>query len=488
MSILPLSAIRDRLAARLPLPGSGPRDVPDRQRTLEAAIAWSHDLLDATDQRLLHDLAVFEGSFDVDQVARVSEGDVLAGLADLAERSLVVIDRETDGVVRYRLLQTIRGYVLARLTEDGRETEVRRRHAETYLALAREAAPFLPGADQARWLDRLAMDQANLRAALTWAIDAGETDLALGLVGALWRFWQLAGHLTDGGRLTSAALALLGAERPTEARLGAVVAAAGIAYWGGKVAEATSWYEMELALAIELGNRAAEADAHFNLMFTRNMGDRPDMSWEEAEKAIELFEELGDRRGIVRTEWTRGTLMLNRGDPRGAIAVLEQTVPAFERDRDVVFHAMAAGSLSWCWFALDKPEQAIPWAIESLLEYHAIGDVTSTAVSLGIAGRVALSAGSPKTPRPCSARSTTSARSTGYGRRPACATRCRARGWRSGSAPPWTPRPLPWQQHAVAGSAWTRPWHWSSRSPGAARDHRGPRTARPRRPSRRRGS
>ena len=89
VSLLPLSAIRDRLAARLPLPGSGPRDVPTRQRTLESTIAWSHDLLGEGEQRLLHDLAVFEGSFDVEQAAVVAGGDVLDRLATLAEHSLV---------------------------------------------------------------------------------------------------------------------------------------------------------------------------------------------------------------------------------------------------------------------------------------------------------------------------------------------------------------------------------------------------------------
>lgn len=396
VSVLPLPAIRDRLAARLPLPGSGPRDVPERQRTLEAAIAWSHDLLDEAGQRLLHGLGVFEGGFDVDQVAGVCDGDVLAGLADLAERSLVVVDREANDTVRFRLLQTIRSFVLERLAEDGHEPELRRRHAEAFLALARDAAPFLPGLDQARWLDRLARDHANFRAAVTWAIGAGETMLALDLVGALWRFWQLDGHLTEGGRLVSAALALPGAERLTNARLEAVVAAGGIAYWSGNVAEASRLYEIDLSLAIELGDRAAEADAHFNLMFTRNMGDRSDMSWEEAEQAIQLFEELGDRRGLVRTEWTRGTLMLNRGDPQAAMEVFEQAIPAFERERDVVYHAMAVGSMSWCYFALNQPERAVPWAVQSLLEYHAIRDVATTTVSLAMAGRVALAAGSPE--------------------------------------------------------------------------------------------
>ena len=94
VSLLPLAAIRDRLAANLPLPGSGPRDVPGRQRTLEAAIGWSYDLLTPGQQRLLQDLAVFEGGFDLEQAQVVADraGDsdpVLDDLLALAEQSLV---------------------------------------------------------------------------------------------------------------------------------------------------------------------------------------------------------------------------------------------------------------------------------------------------------------------------------------------------------------------------------------------------------------
>jgi predicted ATPase len=394
ISLLPLPAIRDRLTARLPLPGSGPRDVPQRQRTLESTIAWSHDLLGLAEQRLLHDLAVFEGSLDVEQAASVSGGDVLAGVATLAEHSLVAaVGDGSGGGIRYRMLQTIRGFALGRLAEEGREPDVRRRHAHAYLELARQASPHLPGGDQARWLDRLAPDQANLRAATRWAVDAGDSEMALRLVAAAWRFWQLAGHLAEGDDLTDAALSMPGAEAPTADRLAALAAAGGIAYWRGDVPKTNRLYGAQRDLAVELGDKAAQADAHYNLLFARNMGPHGQLAPTEAATAFRLFEELGDERGIARAIWVRATLMLNAGDPLGAIPLFEEAIAAFERNGDAWYHALSVGSLSWCYFALDDTENATAWAVQSLVEFHAMRDVSTTTITLAPTARVALEAG-----------------------------------------------------------------------------------------------
>jgi predicted ATPase len=397
IALIPVTAIRDRLAARLPLPGSGPRDVPHRQRTLESTIAWSHDLLAGGEQRLLHDLAVFEGSFDVEQATQVSGGDVLEGLTALAEHSLVAGYGDAIAYgVRYRMLQTIKRFALDRLVAEGREPDMRRRHAEAYLALMANAAPHLPGGEQAAWLQRLDVDHDNLRTATRWAIDTGDVELALQLVATGWRFWQLAGHLVEGDELTDAALSMPGAEASTPARLAALAAGGGIAYWRGDVAKTIRLYEEQRDLAIQLGDKASEADAHYNLLFARNMGPHEQLAPEEAVAAFQLFEELGDERGIARAIWVQGTLKLNAGDPRGAIPLFDESIAAFERNGDAWYHALGLGSLSWCYFALDEAEAATRSAVQSLVEFHAMRDVSDTTLSLPPAARVALDAGRPE--------------------------------------------------------------------------------------------
>ena len=279
LSLLPPAAIRDRLAAHLPLPGSGPRDAPARQRTLEGAIDWSHDLLSAEERATFHALAVFEGGFDVDQAERVidaadgARGDALDRLIALAEHSLIARDQAPIGDagrlagsgVRFGLLKTVHGYALDRLIADGREQELRRRHAVAYLELAETAERHLLAAEQPAWIDRLALDQANLRAALRWSIDAGEADLALRFVAASWRYWQVVGQLAEGQRLGGSGARVPGADAPTTARVGALGAAGSIAYWRSERERAVERYREQLALAQRLEDMAGTADAWFNL-------------------------------------------------------------------------------------------------------------------------------------------------------------------------------------------------------------------------------
>ena len=96
------------------------------------------------------------------------------------------------------MLRTIQSFALDRLADDGIEADVRRRHAEAYLALATQVSHQLNTSRHGEWLDRMAPEQANLRAALRWSIDAGEGVLALRLTAALWRFWQAFGQVAEG--------------------------------------------------------------------------------------------------------------------------------------------------------------------------------------------------------------------------------------------------------------------------------------------------
>lgn len=405
VALLPLAAIRDRLAANLPLPGSGPRDVPDRQRTLDGAIGWSYDLLTPSQQRLLQDLAVFESGFDLEEARAVADpaGDqygVLDELLVLTERSLVTRDLRVEahtagvreGAVRFRLLKTIQAFALRELAAGGREAEVRRRHAEAYLRLAEAAALHMPSLEQSPWLDRLALDQADLRAAVTWAVGTGEVELALRLVAALWRFWQLDGHLEEGHDLTQTALAMPGAEAPTRWRLGAITAAGGIAYWRAEPEEAARRYQEELDLATRLGDEVAQADASFNLLAPMFIADRQAFR-EASEDVRRRFERLGDARGVARVEWGHATFLLREARPAEALAIFESVLVRFETLEDSMYHAMAMGSFAWVEFARGNFDAARPWVIRSLVKFHALRDVASTTITLQGSVVLAIEAG-----------------------------------------------------------------------------------------------
>jgi non-specific serine/threonine protein kinase len=201
---LSLSALRDRLERRLPLLRGGGVAQPERHRNLRDTIAWSHDLLDDSEQILFRRLAAFSGAFELDAVEAIAqrlspaEPSVLDALAGLVNASLVQHDPAAIDAPRYQLLETIREFAAERLAASGEEPEVRRAHAAYFLEFVerRAPAPFLPyDLDHFR---QLTTDWENLRAALLWlgahgpALDHARFAISLG-----W-YTILRGHAHDG--------------------------------------------------------------------------------------------------------------------------------------------------------------------------------------------------------------------------------------------------------------------------------------------------
>jgi predicted ATPase len=212
--VLAPPALLARLGHRLRLLTGGPNDAPARLQTMRDAIAWSHDLLAPEDKKLFRRLAVFVGGCTIEAVEAVVVADAdpqvdgLEGVTSLVDRSLLQQADGTDGEPRFVMLETVREFALELLEESGEEVEVRRRHATWCLRLAANAGPDLYGGpEQIRWLDRLEAEHDNLRAALEWAERTGTSETGLRLVGALYWFWYVRGHLSEGRRWLERALA-----------------------------------------------------------------------------------------------------------------------------------------------------------------------------------------------------------------------------------------------------------------------------------------
>ena len=235
---------------------------------------------------------------------------------------------------------------MTRLRESGEEPAVRARHAEAYAGLAERAAAHLPGVDQPRWLERLALDQANLRSALVWSIDSVSVDLALRLIAASWRFWQLTGRLDDGRMLADRALALPGADAPSVYRLGALDAAGGLAYWGADGARANAYYQAQLRLARQLGEPAGIAAAAYNAAHTLFVGGDPAAAMEMAALAEQLYTELRDEVGLARLAWARATVLMRNDTPERASVAMLAVLRRFETLGDLPYAALAAGGLA----------------------------------------------------------------------------------------------------------------------------------------------
>jgi predicted ATPase/DNA-binding SARP family transcriptional activator len=202
----------ERLARPLELLKTGALDLPARQRTLRATIAWSHALLTEREQTVFRRLAVFSGGFTLaaaEAVCGAADGgeiDVLDAVDSLLDKSLL-IRSERRGHGRYSLLATIHEYARERLEESGEADTFRRRHADSFLRLARQAEPKLTADEQAVWLDVLDAELGNLRGALAFASTSGDADLVLHLAEALARFWMTRGYVAEGRRWLSEGLA-----------------------------------------------------------------------------------------------------------------------------------------------------------------------------------------------------------------------------------------------------------------------------------------
>jgi predicted ATPase/class 3 adenylate cyclase len=398
VSLLPLRAIRDRLVASLPLPGTGSRDAPARQQTLEATVSWSHDLLTPDLQRALHRVSVFDGGADAEQIDAVLSGadgavDTFDALAELVDRSLLERDPSPVGV-RFRMLRTIQAVAAARLVSDGDEDAVRRRHARAFLELSRLAKQDEGTLAQVPWVERLSMDEANLRSAVRWSIDH-DVPLALELVAALWRFWQTDGHLNEARGLVDRALARPDAAAPTVERMWAVGAAGSIAYWQADAATAHRRYEEQLELARTLDDKRGIVDALFNLghtQFIQQAKGDPDSAAALAvlDEVAGRYRELGDERGVVRAEWAGSNVLLDLGQTTEAIAVMTELLGEFERLGDAQYHAMALGSLSWSSYLYGDTRASIGYAAQALRESYDMRDLGTTTISLHVGVLIAL--------------------------------------------------------------------------------------------------
>jgi predicted ATPase len=263
-----------RLADRLDLLASRVRDLPERQRTMRGAIAWSYDLLDESERRVFERLAVFAGGCTLaaaesvvgDETGVAGESpataahpvprsSVLDAVESLVEKSLVV--RGEGEEPRVRMLEVVREYALERLRARGEADGVARRHADYFLALAEVAVPELARSEAAEWLGRLEEEHDNLRAALEWLRER-DACACLRLAAALRNFWSLRGHWSEGRLWLEAALDR-GADAPVRTRLLAHGGAAVLAQYRGDLEAARRHFELCVRIGREIGD-----DVHVN--------------------------------------------------------------------------------------------------------------------------------------------------------------------------------------------------------------------------------
>jgi non-specific serine/threonine protein kinase len=351
------------------------RAGPTRQQTLRAALDWSHDLLSDEEQAAFRRLSVLSGTFDI-QAAEAVCGDVdlpasnvLDILTLLVDKSLVVVVA-SGGSARYRLLEPVRQYAASCLAENGETAATRARHASHYTELAVRVSPELSGPRQEIVLAALDQDHGNLRAALRWLADRGDSEGKLTLATALVPFWLAHGHITDGlhwlatepyGPVgTLHAQALLGAGR--------------LAHLHADYAGAVALHQRSLTLFKEFGDQhgiaASLAELGNDYRLQRDLA----RSAAALEESLHRFRALDDAPGIGWALANLGATLRVHGDTARAMPLLEEALARCQALGDQRQIAIIEANLGLTAAQDGALEQATNYFARALEGHARIGD------------------------------------------------------------------------------------------------------------------
>jgi predicted ATPase/DNA-binding winged helix-turn-helix (wHTH) protein len=333
--VLSPRAILDRLQSRLQLLTGGALDLPERQQTLRKTIDWSYDLLNEAESKLFRRFSVFVGGCTLEAAEAVCNTnrdlgiDIFEGLSSLVDKNLVQRLHRAEVESSFAMLETIREYALERLTESGEQLAARRAHAAYCLVLAEEGNPELGPADRARWLAQCDVEIDNFRSALNWLFQTLELDWGLRLCLALFRFWDLREHLTEGRTWLETVLRLSGTACPKErARVAHFLGALATAQ--GDYPAAEHFLQQSLSLYEELGDDSGIAVSLNALGIAAR--DRGDYSSAQTnlERSLACWRMLSDRLAIARCLHNLANVIKVRGDYLSAQWALREAADIFE--------------------------------------------------------------------------------------------------------------------------------------------------------------
>jgi predicted ATPase/class 3 adenylate cyclase len=433
LAVLPPAEILRALGEGLALEMEGPVDLPERQRTLRAAIDWSYQRLTPSQRDLHGALAVFADGAGIDDARAIADAgrEFLSDLEALVGWSLVRSEAE-GGEVRLSMLETVREHALERLQADGKLDELRRRHAERFLELALSAESELAGPEQAQWLDRLEGEFDNIGAALDWLLASGRAEDALRATAALTRFWRAHGHVSDARRWLAVGLDLAGDTSP-EVRADALWAAARqataqsdwdaavpmleealalfragkrrretifalselgfIALRQGDSARAAMLCDEALGLARDLGDARSTSGVLAILIDVARTRGEHERALAYAKEAVELRRALGDPLLIADATYHLGVAAFGAGDPERAEAAFEETLALARALSDSLYTAASLCMLGTIGLLRDDLDKVLPRLDESLAIYAVLADDRSTAECVCALGGYAAATG-----------------------------------------------------------------------------------------------
>jgi predicted ATPase/transcriptional regulator with XRE-family HTH domain len=390
LNVLSPDSLLARLERRLPLLTGGAQDLPARLQALRATIDWSYELLESDDQELFRTLAVFAGGFTLEAAEAVwcgtsepaadgragvpdapSEHPVLDGLTSLVEKSLLHVTRKADLEPRFGMLETIREYGLAKLTEHGELTRTKDKQLAWCVALAQQAGPHLMGPEQAFWLARLDGEQGNLRVALTTALEGQNAESAAAICGSIFEYWEVRSRFDEGRRWLDRVMSMDGQISPS-VRAKALLGRGVLAFKQGDYDGAVVLNE---ALSLFRAQQDISGVAYAIASMGRVSMARRDYASAKAkyEEALELFQSLGDEFWAGRMLHNLGLTAYDEGDFQLALTLSERALTLARSGGGADSIAVSLNNLALFAIVCGDFDRAVPLQREALQLWLSIG-------------------------------------------------------------------------------------------------------------------
>lgn len=395
--------ILERIGRCLDLGGGG-RDVPERQRTLRGAVAWSYDLLAEPEQLLFARLGVFASGWTLDSALAVADPDralgidLLEGIESLVDKSLVRIEPLADGDPaaaagpRFGMHPLLREFALERLDESGERSTVEERLAAACTSIAEQTGTVMLKAGGEAAMAVLDREERNLQAALDWSLSHDDPTYGLRIIGATWRWFQGRGRLREArGTL----MRLLERPHPLDprVRIAALAAAGGLAYWMRDFVAARVAYEERLALAEETGDLILAADAHYDLGFIGMVSQDEAMLRAHEERALELYTATEHEDGAVLAREALVLSLFLGGEYARARELETLNLDVFRRASSPMQIASTSTLLSAIEWRAGDIEQGWQRLMDALSQFHSVQHPPGLVRTLGLASIMLLSGG-----------------------------------------------------------------------------------------------
>jgi predicted ATPase/DNA-binding XRE family transcriptional regulator len=346
-SVLSPSMLLQRLSWRLSLLTSASADLPVRHQTLRAAIEWSYNLLGQEEQALLRRLAMFSGGFTLEATEAIcpsnigAEGYVVAGLASLVAKSLLLSEEDSLGRRRFRLLESIRAFALEQLLDRGEKEAAERAHVAYFLDFAEDSSARITGDKQNAWFQQMRLEEENVRTALRWCSEHQEGETLLRLVLALEPFW-------------------------------------GNRWFAG---DEISWLKEAVAL-VEEGSSQGLARALTRLGALLSCGDSTDEACDILTQALDSGRLLADHGVIARSLTDLARLAARKQDYASARPLLVEALTEARQTGDPVSIGNVAQNLGAVALLEGNRDEAIHWTDEALFYLRPESDTWPTTVAL----------------------------------------------------------------------------------------------------------